>query len=203
MILANKNNYGGKRNTADIKWIVIHYTGNDGDTAINNLKYFANNVVKSSAHYFVDSKSVEQSVPDDCIAWHCGSTTYKHPHCRNANSVGIELCDDKSDGKLCASEATINNAIELTKQLMKKYNIPADHVIRHYDVTGKRCPAYWVDDQKWKTEFWNKLTTPNDEILWAVENGIMKGNNGDLMLDQPLTRKQFCMMLKRYHDKFM
>ena len=61
--LANKNNYGGKRSTSNIKYIVIHYTGNDGDTDENNSKYFKNNIVKASAHYFVDDDSITQSVP--------------------------------------------------------------------------------------------------------------------------------------------
>jgi N-acetylmuramoyl-L-alanine amidase CwlA len=46
---------------------------------------------------------------------------------------------------------------------MNKYNIPKENVIRHYDVTGKLCPAYWSGttekDAKWKTEFWNNLAT--------------------------------------------
>ena len=40
---------------------------------------------------------------------------------------------------------------------MTKYSIPKENVIRHFDVTGKLCPAYWVDDVKWKKEFWNRL----------------------------------------------
>lgn len=159
---ANKGNYGASRSTSAIKYLVIHYTANDGDTDENNGRYFLNNVVKSSAHYFVDDDSITQSVPDNFVAWHCGSSSYKHKSCRNSNSIGIELCDDVRDGKIYPSDLTIQNAIELTKHLMKKYNIPAANVIRHYDVTGKICPAYWcgssTKDALWKTAFWNKLT---------------------------------------------
>lgn len=155
--LANKNNYGDKRNLSTIKYIVIHYTGNDGDTDENNGKYFANNKVGASAHYFVDDDSVTQSVPDDYVAWHCGAKTYKHEYCRNSNSIGIEICDDVRNGVIYPSEKTIQNVLELTRLLMQKYNIPKEHIIRHYDVTGKKCPAYWVDDEKWKKEFWNKI----------------------------------------------
>ena len=56
--IANKRNYGGKRNTSAIKYIVIHYTGNDGDSDEANARYFKNNIVKASAHYFVDDDSV-------------------------------------------------------------------------------------------------------------------------------------------------
>ena len=159
--LANKDNYGSSRSTSKIKYLVIHYTANDGDTDENNGKYFKNNVVKTSAHYFVDDDSVTQSVPDNYTAWHCGAKKYKHSTCRNSNSIGIEICDDVKNGTIYPSAKTIANALELTKMLMKKYNIPASNVIRHYDVTGKLCPAYWcgtaAKDKKWKSEFWNKL----------------------------------------------
>ena len=154
--LAHRDNYGGKR-PSPIKYIVIHYTGNDGDHDESNGNYF-NSYRGVSAHYFVDSDSITQSVPDEFVAWHCGTSgTYRHKQCRNNNSIGIELCDDQKNGKVYPSAKTIQNALDLTKSLMKKYNIPAENVIRHYDVTGKKCPAYWVDDAAWKTAFWNRL----------------------------------------------
>ncbi|MEE0840570.1 MAG: N-acetylmuramoyl-L-alanine amidase, partial [Acutalibacteraceae bacterium] len=74
--IASKNNYGGVRALNKIKYIVIHYTGNDGDTDENNGKYFKNNIVKASAHYFVDDDSVTQSVPDKYVAWSVGGNKY-------------------------------------------------------------------------------------------------------------------------------
>lgn len=161
--LSNTKNYGGKRSTDKIQWIVIHYTANDGDSDEANGKYFANNVVKSSAHYFVDSDSVTQSVKDNYVAWSVGGNKYNNDGGKyygkvtNTNSLSIELCDDIKNGKVYPSEATIQNAILLTKSLMKKYGIKAENVIRHYDVNGKPCPKYWVDDAKWKKEFHDKL----------------------------------------------
>lgn len=159
--LANKNNYGAKRNTSDIEYIVVHYTANDGDTDENNGKYFANNIVGASAHYFVDDDSVTQSVPDDYVAWHCGAKKYKHKTCRNANSISVELCDDVKNGTIYPSAKTIENALKLVRMLMDKYGIERENVIRHYDVTGKVCPAYWsgttAKNKLWKTAFWNKL----------------------------------------------
>ena len=155
--LAHKGNYGDKRSLSTIKYIVIHYTANDGDTDENNGKYFANNDVDSSAHYFVDDDSITRSVPDEYVAWHCGAKTYKHKTCRNANSIGIEICDDVKNGKIYPSDKTIQNVLDLTRSLMKKYNIPAENVIRHYDVTGKLCPAYWVNTGAWQKAFWNHL----------------------------------------------
>ena len=170
--IANKSNYGAKRAVTTIKYIVIHYTANDGDTDENNGKYFKNNIVKASAHYFVDDDSVTQSVPDDYIAWAVGGTKLDscktsgggkyHSKCTNTNSISIELCDTLKNGVVYPSAKTIENALTLTKELMKKYSIPKEKVIRHFDVTGKGCPAYWVDDAKWQKEFWDKLEADNE-----------------------------------------
>ena len=168
---ANRANYGNSRNTSGIKYIVIHYTANDGDTDENNGKYFANNVVKASAHYFVDDDSITQSVPDNHTAWAVGGNRYGnykstggakfYGQCTNSNSLSIEICDDVKNGVVYPSAKTITNVLELTRMLMAKYNVPADRVIRHFDVNGKPCPAYWCGtpekDAKWKSEFWNKL----------------------------------------------
>ena len=169
---ANKNNYGAKRSTSNIKYIVIHYTANDGDTDEGNANYFASRIIKASAHYFVDDDSVTQSVPDNYVAWSVGGSKYNnckttgggkyYTKCTNSNSISIELCDTKKDGKIYPTKKTIDNAIELTRKLMKKYNIPYTNVIRHFDVTGKTCPAYWCgtseNNKLWKTEFHNKLS---------------------------------------------
>lgn len=175
--LANKGNYGVSRSLSSIEYIVIHYTANDGDTDENNGTYFKNNVVEVSAHYFVDSDSITQSVPDNRVAWHCGALSYKHAKCRNTNSIGIEICDDTKNGVIYPSAKTIANTIKLVEWLMKKYSIKKENVIRHYDVTGKLCPAYWCgtieNDNKWKSEFWNKIQAHNDtsKILYHVQVG--------------------------------
>ena len=186
--LANKSNYGGSRDTSKIKYLVIHYTGNDGDTDESNGRYFKSNVVQASAHYFVDDDSITQSVPDNFVAWHCGGKKYgscsttgggKHYNkCTNTNSLSIEICDDVKNGHIYPSNKTIENALNLAIHLMEKYSIPKENVIRHFDVTGKLCPAYWcgssVKDNNWKTEFWNKLTektsvTPSAPVLYRVK----------------------------------
>jgi N-acetylmuramoyl-L-alanine amidase len=185
--LANRKNYGGSRNTSTIKYLVIHYTANDGDSDQNNATYFKTNYVEASAHYFVDSDSVTQSVPDNYVAWHCGANTYKHPVCRNNNSIGIELCDDRKNGVIYPTNETIKNALELVEYLMNKYSIPKENVIRHYDVTGKLCPEYWSGNTKndalWKTEFWNKIgnknatTTPQNDIIYRIQVGAFRNKS--------------------------
>jgi len=133
-----------------IKYIVIHYVGATGG-AEANCKWYAGADRSASAHYYVDfDGSVWQSVEVKNIAWHCGAKKYVHPECRNANSIGIEMCVRNKGNKADTSrdwyfeDATVLAAIELTKELMAKYNVPADHVIRHYDVTGKICPNPFV-----------------------------------------------------------
>ena len=177
---ANGTNFKKNRNCS-IKYIVIHYTANNGDTAKNNADYFANNKnLSASAHYFVDEKEVWQSVYDKDVAWHCGSTSYLHESCRNVNSIGIELCSRKdASGKYYFKDETVKNAVALTMELMKKYNIPIENVIRHFDVTGKICPAPMVtDNSKWR-EFLAMLTTKNklesgNDIIWELMYGKHK-----------------------------
>lgn len=170
--LARKENYGAKRNTEDVKYITIHYTGNDGDHDEGNAAYFHNTITKTSAHYFVDDDSVTQSVPDNYIAYSVGGTKYAdcdktgggklYKKAKNSNTINIEMCDTSKDGHIMASEKTINNTVELVRELMVKYNIPIENVIRHFDVTGKHCPAYFMDDKAWN-DFLKKLTI-NEEI---------------------------------------
>lgn len=165
--LANKANYGAKRSTSKIKYIVVHFTANDGDTAENNGLYFRNNKVYASAHYFVDDDSIVQSVPDNYVAWSVGGSRYSdykttggakfYNKCTNANSISIELCDTVKDGKYMATEKTLENAVLLIKDLMKKYSVSIDNVIRHFDVNGKKCPSYFVNDTKWN-EFKARIT---------------------------------------------
>lgn len=183
---ANAENVGGTRAASGIRYIVIHYTGNDGDTAMNNAKYYAGNVVKTSAHYFVDEKEIVQSVDDLHIAWAVGGNKYPscaqtgggtmYGKCKNANSISIELCDAKKDGVYAPSAKTVAQALELTKALMKKYNIPASNVIRHFDVTGKLCPAYWSGREnagKWESEFHGKLAGPDYRAMLKARAGLV------------------------------
>ena len=117
-----------------VEYIVIHYTGIPNDTAENNAVYSAREFTGVSAHYFVDKREVWQSVRDEDTAYHCGSTHPKHPACRNYNSIGVEMCD--SVGAVPA--ATRERTAAFVRELMDKYGVPVENVLRHYDVTGKR-----------------------------------------------------------------
>jgi N-acetylmuramoyl-L-alanine amidase CwlA len=93
-------------------------------------------------------------VKDEDIAWHCGAKSYKHKECRNSNSIGVELCVKKDkNGKWYYTDATKQAAVRLFAYLMDKYDIPLDHVLRHYDVTGKTCgePDVRFGNKVWST----------------------------------------------------
>lgn len=172
-ILANKENFGGVRAYSSIKYIVLHYTANDGDKAENNAKYFQTaRDPASSAHYFVDDNEIVQSVPDNCVAWSVGGNRYfdiektggakLYKKVTNANSISVEMCGTKRDGKGTASEKTMRNAVSFCLELMKKYKIDIDHVVRHFDVNGKHCPAYFMSDAAWE-EFKDRIRNHNFE----------------------------------------
>ena len=165
-IQCNSGNYT-KGRTSDIQYIVIHFTSNNGDTAENNCNYFANNgSCQASAHIFVDENGYCQSVKLSDKAWHCGGTSvYKHPYCRNANSIGIEMCSRiDGNGEYYIKAQTVSNTIALTKELMRNYDIPIEHVIRHYDVWDKCCPEPFVKHPEQWEEFKNRLESEDNEM---------------------------------------
>lgn len=158
--LADRNNYGGQRDTKQICYIAIHATANDGDSDEGNAAYFSRpHNPKTSAHLFVDDDSITQSVPDNYTAYSVGGRLWSdckqtgggklYGKATNANTINIEMCDSQKDGVVMAQDATIERTISLVRWLMDKYNIDIDHVIRHFDVNGKHCPAYLMDKQAW------------------------------------------------------
>lgn len=167
----NATNYR-KGRTGAVQYIVIHYTANNGDTAKNNATYFANNAnLYASAHYFVDENEIWQSVAEGDTAWHCGAdTAYRHPVCRNYNAIGIELCSRISGGRYYFRDGTVELAAWLTRELMEKYGVTADRVVRHYDVTGKNCPAPFVEDQAQWRAFLDRLTAAGQSADTEEDN---------------------------------
>jgi len=155
-IQASSSNYGSTRSASAIKYIVVHYTANSGDTAENNGNYFKNNIVKASAHYFVDKNTVVHSVDDLKVAYSVGGSKYTdcsstgggtmYGKITNRNSISVELCDSIDSVPV----ATKTNAIKLIESLMLTYGIDKDHIYRHFDVNGKHCPACLMTDSAWR-----------------------------------------------------
>ena len=137
------------------KYIVLHYTGNSTDTAKANANYFRTVNRGASAHLFVDASTVYEVVGLSDTAWAVGRNYGKnnlYGICTNGNSISIEMCS--TGGKI--SDATFANAVELTKSLMSKYNIPVSRVVRHWDVCSKRCPG-WTGWLPTNETLWNKF----------------------------------------------
>ena len=120
----------------EVKNIVIHYVANPGTTAKQNRDYFNNDDTKVSSHFVVGLEGeVIQCIPLDEIS----SATND----RNVDTVSIEVCHPDESGKF--ADATYESVVKLTAWLCKKYNLTQNDVIRHYDVTGKDCPKYYVE----------------------------------------------------------
>ena len=184
-----------------IKYIVIHYVGATG-SAEANCKWYAQGNRGASAHYFVNfDGEIWQSVEDKDIAWSVGGNKYPNTSggtfygkCTNSNSLNIEMCvrnkgNQSSDSKdWYFEDATVNTAIELTKMLMKKYNVPVENVIRHYDVVGKICPNPYVYNHTKHTwnDFKKALVEEPKKSGWYQEDGGWRfylGNTGDCVRD--------------------
>lgn len=167
----NERNYRKGRAFA-ISWICLHFTSGNGDTAQNNADYFAREGgLNASAHYFVDTERIVQSVKDGDTAWHCGRErggSY-YNDCRNANSIGIEMCSIIRNGVYVIPEATMKNAAKLTRELMAKYHIPVSRVCRHYDVTRKNCPEPWIRNPQLWQKFKTMLTEKEVEDMTEAQ----------------------------------
>ena len=152
-IRINKFSRPGIKNSR-IEGLIMHYTANNGGTARNHKSYFNNlNGVYASAHLFVDDEEAICIIPLNEVAYHAndiqkyfnGQPYYPlRSIIGNANysTIGIEMCLDRN-GKI--TEKTFQNTVKAVKELIAKYpNITRDKIWRHYDVTGKNCPAPWV-----------------------------------------------------------
>ena len=126
----------------DIKNIVIHYVGNPNTSAKNNRDYFNKPSTGVSSHFIVGlSGEVIQCVP---IYERSAASND-----RNKDTLSIETCHPDESGKF--NQATYNSLVKLTAYLCYQFDLKQDDVIRHYDVTGKICPKYYVENEdEWK-----------------------------------------------------
>lgn len=152
------------------RYIVIHDTDNRkfGANAMANRNYFANHIeAKASAHFTVDQNNIIQCLEETWRGWHVGDGD--NPFINNSNTIGIELCVNVDND----FNKTLENGIALTKYLMDKYSIPADRVVRHYDVSGKICPKMMIQD---KPELWTYF---KNTIGSFDTNNINNSNTGN------------------------
>ena len=146
-----------KRRTEKIQYIILHYSA-----STRSNKGSADGTVKTldsrgySSDYAVDDNTIIQFADDPanwqstaCQAWSSKNGTEAGRYAKNANSISIEMSSllgaggkwDPNDPKFGFSDAVLENTAYLCKMLIAKYNIQKDHIIRHYDIMGKRCPG--------------------------------------------------------------
>ena len=118
--------------------IVVHYVGNPGTTARQNWSYYNKEDSCVCSHFVVglDGEVIQ------CLPLYEKSEASNH---RNHDTISIEVCHPGEDGKF--TEASYDALVKLVQWLMDEFNLSSDHVIRHYDVTGKICPKYFVDHE--------------------------------------------------------
>lgn len=162
----SKNKYsriGKKLNR--LRGVVIHYVGVNYQRPESTVNYFeglkfGKNEIYASAHYVIgiDGNGIN-CVPTNEVAYHCGARKYKDgiveklsPY-PNYTTIGIEMCHtDKG-----FTEETLDTVAKLVSQILLENNLTIDDVYRHYDVTGKICPKFFVEDEKKWAAFKNKI----------------------------------------------
>lgn len=167
-----------------IKYLAIHYTAGASSTGGRalDMKSSWEKTRRASADFGVDDRDMVQFNPDpkNYYCWAVGDPKTGHVNCpdgSNRNTISIEIC---SSIKACCStskpnhegwyytDAALNNGIKLAKILMKKYKIPVERVVRHYDISGKLCPGIvgWNDGRLYTTKG-EKTDKFNNSKVWA------------------------------------
>lgn len=146
--------------TEAIQGIVIHYTANPGTTAKQNRDYFNglkdSHTTKASSHFVIGiDGEIVQCIPTWEIAYASNE--------RNKDTVSIECCHLDESGEF--TKATYQSMVQLTAWLCQKFELDESAVIRHYDVTGKICPKYFVENE----EAWEIFRQNVKKALQQVE----------------------------------
>ena len=158
LLTKNKNSRPGNT-LSQVNGIVIHYTANPGTDAKANRDYFESrkdepdvSQNKVSSHFIIGlDGTIIQCIPLNEIAYASND--------RNADTISIECCHPDKSGKF--SDKTYKSLVNLSAWLCSKYRLGRKNIIRHYDVTGKMCPLYYVKhDNAWislKNNIWKRF----------------------------------------------
>lgn len=129
-----------------VNGIVIHYTANPGTSAQDNRDYFENlktsHTTKASSHFIIGlDGEIIQCIP--CSEWAYASND------RNGDTISIECCIPDESGQF--TQKTYDSLVELVSWLCFRYSLDETDLLRHYDITGKNCPKYFVEQpQAWE-----------------------------------------------------
>lgn len=157
LLTVNHYSRPGKDNQG-VKGIVVHYTANPGSTAKQNRDYFENlkdtHKTKASSHFVIGIKGeIVQCIP----TWEYAYASNE----RNSDTISIECCHLDASGKF--TKETYRSLVQLSAWLCEKYRLDENDIIRHYDITGKICPKYYVDHE----DKWMKF---KEDVHDAIEN---------------------------------
>ena len=130
---------------AEVNGIVVHYVANPCSTARENRNYFeslkdqtGSNPTSVSSHFVIGLEGeVVQCIPLSEVAYASNN--------RNSDTISIECCHPDETGKFYNS--TYDSLVELCAYLCGEFDLKPENVIRHYDVTGKICPKYYVEHE--------------------------------------------------------
>lgn len=168
-----------------IKYLAIHYTAGASSAPgrAKNMKTAWEKAKRASADFGVDDRDMVQFNPDlrNYYCWAVGDPKTGVVKCldgANRNTISIEICSNLKPGTSAAvpnhegwyfTEASLNNAAKLAKILMKKFNIPIERVVRHYDISGKLCPgiAGWNTGREF-TAKGERTSRYNNEDAWLA-----------------------------------
>lgn len=155
------------------QFITIHSTGNPSSTAQNEADYVCKNSVRQASFHFVcDEKQIIQALPTNEIAWHAGDGG---SGTGNRKSIAIEICESGERIK------AVQNAVWLTKKLMKEFEIQPGNVFQHHHWSGKNCPRILRDNKYIK-----------DRIDWKYFTAKIGEEEAEM------TQEQFNKMMENY-----
>ena len=155
--------------TKKITGVVVHYTANPGATAMDNRNYFENlkdsHETKVSSNFVVGLEGeIVQCVPTWEEAYASNS--------RNIDTVSIECCHPDESGKF--NDKTYQSMVELSAWLCLKFDLDENDVIRHYDVTGKDCPKYFVENEKAWERFRKDVGKQLEILIYKLDRRLEK-----------------------------
>lgn len=145
-----------------VKGVVIHYTANPGTDALQNRNYFENlktsKLTKASSHFVIGLKGdIVQCIPTSEIAYASNE--------RNEDTIAIEVCHPDETGKF--NRRSYHTLVKLVAYLVCEYNLDYEDILRHYDITGKNCPKYFVEHE-------NKWDNFRRDVFLYIENNKVK-----------------------------
>lgn len=183
-----------------IEDIIVHWVGNANTSAIANRNYFENlritHSTKASSQFIIGlNGEILSLMPENEVAFHSGNRT------ENRKSIGIECCHPDWSGEF--TNATYNSLVDLCVYLCKKYGISVSNIKRHYDITGKICPKYFVEHREEWEEFKREISQRlGQEIKPEKEEFEMSKTYKNGSTSEPVYADTNCTMKTGSLDKY-